>query len=206
MKLLTNRQREFFNFIEEFIRERPYPPTIREVADNFNVSVKGAYDHIKALERKGYIKAGENRSRSIELVEKWENSGSVVELPLLGEVAAGKPILAEEHFTSRITVPKGLTGTARCFALKVRGDSMINAGILEGDTAIVEIRETAENGEIVVALLEDRATLKRFYKEKGRIKLAAENPNYSPIYSQDVRIIGRLRGIVRNYNEKWKKS
>lgn len=199
MKLLTERQKEFLDYIESFIRDRPYPPTIREIADNFSVTVKGAYDHVKALERKGYLKVGENRSRSIELIGKSSGTSPTIEVPVLGEVAAGKPIFADENYSSSVHVPAGMVGKARCFALKVRGDSMINAGILDGDTAIIEHREVAENGEIVVAMLEDSVTLKRFFRDKGRIRLAAENPAYSPIYTQDARILGRLRGLVRTY-------
>lgn len=199
MKLLTERQKQFLDFIEEYIRERPYPPTIREIADQFRVTVKCAYDHIKAIERKGYIRAGENRSRSIELVGKSGGKSPTVEIPILGSVAAGKPIFAEENFETGLHVPAEMVGTTRCFALRVRGDSMVNAGILDGDVAVIEQRSVAENGEIVVAMMEDSVTLKRFFKEKGRIRLAAENPAYSPIFTQDVRILGRLRGLVRTY-------
>ncbi|HOX91709.1 MAG TPA: transcriptional repressor LexA [Spirochaetales bacterium] len=199
MKLLTERQKEFLDYIESFIHGHPYPPTIREIADNFGMTVKGAYDHVKALERKGYIKIGENRSRSIELIGKSSGSSPTIEVPILGEVAAGKPIFADENYQASVHVPAGMVGKSRCFALKVRGDSMINAGILDGDTAIIEHREVAENGEIVVAMLEDSVTLKRFFRDKGKIRLAAENPAYSPIFTQDVRILGRLRGLVRTY-------
>jgi repressor LexA len=199
MKMLTERQKEVLDFIEHYIGTHPSPPTIREIADHFTMSVKGAYDHIKAIERKGCIRIGENRSRAIELIGRQAGHGPTVEVPLLGDVAAGKPIFAEENFDSTVHVPSAMTGNTRCFALRVRGDSMINAGILDGDVAVIEQRSVASNGEIVVAMMEDSVTLKRFFREKGRVRLSPENPEHSPIFTQDVRILGKLRGIVRTY-------
>jgi len=201
MNELTDRQKEVLGYIETFIDENPYPPTIREIASHFSMSVKGAYDHLKALERKGRLRAGGGRSRKIELIGRSARNArqATVELPLLGSVAAGKPIFAEENYESTIHVPEAMVGQSRCFALRVRGDSMINAGILDGDLAVIEQRQLAEDGEIVVAAIEDAVTLKRFYKEKARVRLEPENPAYSPIFTQDARILGRLRGIVRTY-------
>ncbi len=198
---LTARQKEVLEFIETFIRENPYPPTIREIASYFEMSVKGAYDHLKALERKGRIRAGGGRSRKIEIIGRrvGEGRSPTIEVPVLGSVAAGKPIFAEENFESSLHVPASMVGNARCFALRVRGDSMINAGILDGDIAVIEQKPVAEDGEIVVAAIEDSVTLKRYFKEKGRVRLAPENSAYSPIFTQDVRILGKLRGIVRTY-------
>jgi repressor LexA len=198
---LTARQKEVLEFIETFIRENPYPPTIREIASNFEMSVKGAYDHLKALERKGRIRAGGGRSRKIEIIGRrvGEGRSPTIEIPVLGSVAAGKPIFAEENFESSLHVPASMIGNTRCFALRVRGDSMINAGILDGDIAVIEQKPVAEDGEIVVAAIEDSVTLKRYFKEKGRVRLAPENSAYSPIFTQDVRILGKLRGIVRTY-------
>jgi repressor LexA len=199
MKLLTERQKEVLEFIEQYVAAKPYPPTIREVADHFVMSVKGAYDHIKAIERKGYIKIGENRSRAIEIVGRQFGQSPTIEVPLLGDVAAGKPIFADENFESSVHVPASMTGKTRCFALRVRGDSMVNAGILDGDVAVIEQRAHADNGDIVVAMIEDSVTLKRYFKEKGRFRLAPENSSHSPIFTQDIRILGKLRGIVRTY-------
>jgi len=199
MKNVTERQKEVLEFIESYFRERPYPPTIREIAEHFGISVKGAYDHLKALEKKGCVRAGGNRSRTIELVGRSVGYSPTVEVPLLGAVAAGKPIFAEENPGPSVHVPVEMVGQARCFALRVRGDSMMNAGILDGDLAVIEERPTAENGEIVVAMIEDSVTLKRFFREKERVKLSPENPAFSPIYTQDVRILGKLRGLVRTY-------
>lgn len=199
MKPLTERQQKVLAFIEGYVQQRPYPPTMREIAEHFAISVKGAYDHVKALERKGCIKSGSHRSRTMEVLGKSTHESGVTKIPLLGEVAAGKPIFADESCCESIPVPNCMLGSLNCFALKVRGDSMVNAGILDGDTAIIEQRNTAVNGDIIVAMLEDSVTLKRFYKEKDRIRLAAENPAYSPIYTQDLRILGKLRGILRSY-------
>jgi len=199
MKTLTARQQAVLDFIAQYIELHAYPPTIREIADSFSISVKGAYDHVKALEKKGKLRLGENRSRALELVRDDKRERSVVEVPLLGVVAAGKPILAEENFSGRIPVPADMVRHSSCFALTVRGDSMKDAGIFHGDVAVIEERPTAENGEIVVAMIDDAVTLKRFYRENNRVKLVAENPAYSPIYTQDVKILGRLKGIIRKY-------
>ncbi|PKL23188.1 MAG: repressor LexA [Spirochaetae bacterium HGW-Spirochaetae-3] len=201
MNELTDRQKEVLDYIEAFIRENPYPPTIREIAAHFSMSVKGAYDHLKALERKGRIRAGGGRSRKIEIIGKSikEGRSPTIEIPILGSVAAGKPIFAEENYESCVHVPASMVGSSRCFALKVKGDSMINAGILDGDLAVIEQQQVAGDGEIVVAAIEDSVTLKRFYKEKSRVRLEPENEAYAPIFTQDVRILGKLRGIVRTY-------
>ncbi|MEI6875731.1 MAG: transcriptional repressor LexA [Spirochaetota bacterium] len=199
MKALTPRQAEVLQFISSFHDQHSYPPTIREIADHFSISVKGGYDHVKALEKKGRLKLGENRSRAIEIVSREKSERKITEIPLLGAVAAGRPIFADENFRGSIQVPGDMARFGSCFALEVRGDSMKDAGIFSGDLAIIEEKPTAENGEIVVAMIDDSVTLKRFFRENNRVKLVAENPAYSPIFTQDVRIIGRLRGIIRNY-------
>lgn len=199
MKTLTKRQQEVLDFIASYIDAHAYPPTIREIAEHFEISVKGAYDHVKALEKKGKLHIGENRSRTLEIVRKEKAERSVVEVPLLGVVAAGKPIFAEENFSGSVPVPADFVRAAPCFALTVRGDSMKDVGILHGDIAVIEKRLSAENGEIVVAMIDDAVTLKRFFRENNRVKLVAENPAYSPIYTQDVKILGRLKGIIRKY-------
>ena len=199
MKTLTKRQQEVLDFIASYIDAHAYPPTIREIAEHFEISVKGAYDHVKALEKKGKLHIGENRSRTLEIVRKEKTERSVVEVPLLGVVAAGKPIFAEENFSGSVPVPSDFVRTAPCFALTVRGDSMKDVGILHGDIAVIEKRQSADNGEIVVAMIDDAVTLKRFFRENNRVKLVAENPAYSPIYTQDVKILGRLKGILRKY-------
>jgi repressor LexA len=199
MKDLTDRQKEVLVFISAFSDGHAYPPTIREIAERFQISVKGAYDHVKALERKGALRLGENRSRSIEVLSREKPDARYTEVPLLGTVAAGRPILAQENLEGTIRIPVEMLRSHPGFALRVRGDSMRDAGILDGDLAVIEERPVAENGEIVVAMIDDAVTLKRFFRETGRIRLAAENPAYAPIYTQDARIVGLLRGILRTY-------
>jgi repressor LexA len=199
MKTLTTRQEEVLAFLNDFIEKNSYPPTVRETAKAFSISIKGAYDHIKALEKKGVIKLQENRSRALEVIDRREGDNSMVEVPVLGTIAAGYPIFAEENRESSIKLPAGLAKAGRCFALRVKGESMKDAGIHPGDLAIIEQRSTAENGEIVAALIDDSATLKRFFRESSRIRLQAENPDFAPIFTQDVRILGVLKTIIRSY-------
>jgi repressor LexA len=201
MKELTERQKEVLSFIAEYLKKHSYPPTIREVADYYSISVKGAHDHITALRKKGYLKQADKRPRTMRLTHAVnEDSSSLIEIPLLGSVAAGAPILAEENFDGNIVLHRSmLRKNKKYFALRVKGDSMSGAGILEGDTAIIEKQNIVRNGDIAVAVIDEAVTLKRFFRESSRIKLQAENPAYKPIYSQDVKILGRLTGIIRNY-------
>ena len=201
MKGLTLRQQEVLEYIKKYIRTYKYPPTIREVAEHLQVSVKGAYDHLKALQRKQAIKCNLNRSRAIEVM----GEGDVYErdahraVPILGSVAAGKPLFAEENIDGTLMVPQGYLRSGKYFALRVRGDSMKDAGIFDGDITVVRHQANAENGDIVVALVDDAATLKRFYLEKNRVQLKSENPAYPPIYTQNVRVLGKLLFLIRNY-------
>ncbi|MCX7031194.1 MAG: transcriptional repressor LexA [Spirochaetes bacterium] len=201
MKGLTTRQREVFDFIRWFISSKHYPPTIREIAVNFAFSVKGSYDHVKALQKKGFIRCAGNRSRAIEVVAdtEAERQPNLVSVPVLGSVAAGKPLFAEENLTGWIQVPAASLKNGQHFALQVRGDSMKDAGIMDGDVVVVTHQETAENGEIVVAMVDEAVTLKRFFVEKNRVRLKAENPEYPPLYTQNVRILGRLAFLMRSY-------
>jgi len=200
VKELTKRQEEVLTFIVDFINSSKYPPTMREIASNFHITVNGAYDHVKALEKKGKIHCDVNRSRAIGIIKEKEDLEEIIEVPLLGNVAAGKPLLSEENFDGFIKIPSSNLSHGTHFALIVRGDSMQDIGIMDGDTAIMVYKQTAENGDIIVAMVNDEAvTLKRFYKEKNRIKLKAENPVYPPIYSQNVRILGKLQYLIRSY-------
>jgi repressor LexA len=204
MKAITRRQKEVLDFIIKHIQAYTYPPTIREIGDHFAISVKGAYDHVDALRRKGFLRVGEKRSRTIEVIRAGEDSpepdSPMIEVPLLGTVVAGIPILSEENWEGTVPLHHSLLKkNAQYFALKVRGDSMINAGIVEGDIAIIEKREYAEDREIVVAVTEEAMTLKRFFREANRIRLQPENQAYSPIYTQNARILGRLVHILRSY-------
>jgi repressor LexA len=202
MKEPTVRQREVLDFIAAYIRTHAYPPTIREVADFFAISVKGAHDHLTALKKKGFLKIGNNKSRSIELVKTNESEGEdFAEIPILGSVAAGRPIMAIENMDGTIRFHRSLLKNSRkYFALRVKGDSMEGAGIKDGDTAIIEQQNLVQNGEIAVVMLDDAVTLKTFYRESTRVKLQPENTRYSPkYYSQDVQVLGRLAHIFRSY-------
>jgi repressor LexA len=202
MKELTARQKEVLSFISKYINLHLYPPTIREIAEHFSISVKGAHDHVLALKKKNVIRQDDKRSRTMELVRSKEEEGmaSITEIPILGTVAAGVPILSEENYDGSITLHRTmLRKNKRYFAVRVRGDSMTGAGIMDGDVAVIEKQSVVPNGEIAVAVVEDAVTLKRFYKENNRIKLQSENPAYKPIYCQEVRILGRLVRIIRAY-------
>ncbi len=200
MKGLTARQRQVLEFIKGYIKDQRYPPTVREIAQHLDISVKGGYDHLKALEKKKVLHCNLNRSRAIQILEPGEPELDGHEsVPLLGMVAAGRPLFAEENREGTIHLPGGMLGTGRHFALRVRGDSMRDAGILEGDITVVRHQNTADNGDIVVALVDEAVTLKRFFLEKNRVQLRSENPAYPPIYTQNVRILGKLSFLIRNY-------
>jgi repressor LexA len=201
MKEPTPRQREVLDFISGYIRNHSYPPTIREIAEHFSMSVKGAYDHISALKKKGRIKLGDKRSRTLEVVHTegdLEYEGFVA-IPILGVVAAGKPILAEENWDGTLPIHTSfLKKNKQYFALKVKGDSMKDAGILDSDITLIQKQNTARNGEIVVAVVDEAVTLKRFFKEAARVRLQPENAAYNPIYSRDVRVLGKLAYVIRS--------
>lgn len=202
MKELTEKQDNVLQFITEIIKDRGFPPTIREIGDQFNITAKGAYDHLKAIEKKGFIKTSKNQSRAIELLRNNAESTlptRVMSIPLIGRVAAGVPILAQENIEDYIPIPDELSSKGVTFALKVVGDSMTEAGINDGDIAIILKKETAKNGEIVVALVDEEATLKAFYKEADVIRLEPRNQKYKPIKTKNVSVLGKLIGIYRIY-------
>ena len=203
MKEITDRQKEILNYISDYQEENSYPPTVREIGDHFDVSVRAVQDHITALVKKGYITQSVKKSRSIKVLidERKRDDNLVVEkVPLIGTIAAGKPLLCEENYEGYVTLTEPFIRPGKSyFALHVRGQSMINAGILEGDLAIIEHTANAADGQIVVAVIDDAITLKRYYKEPTRIRLQPENPAFKPIYCQDVRIVGVLANLVRTY-------
>jgi len=202
MKELTERQKEVLSFITDYINSHSYPPTIREVAEYFSISVKGAHDHITALKKKKCIKQSGKLSRTMEVIRQNEDEdlGSLSKIPIVGTVAAGVPILSEENWDGTLTVNQSTLKKNRTyFAVRVQGDSMSGAGIMDGDMAVIEKANVVRDGEIAIAVVDDAFTLKRFYRESNRIKLLAENPDYKPIYCQNVRIVGRLSQIIRNY-------
>lgn len=202
---LMEKQVNILNYIERYIGEQGYPPTIREIGDTFSITAKGAYDHLKAIEKKGFIKCEKNRSRAIELLRNSEggapaSAADVVSVPLVGRVAAGLPLLAEENVEDYLAFPRSMVPESGVFALRVAGESMKDAGIYDGDIAVIRKQDIAQNGDIVVALIEDEATLKYFYKEKKRFRLQPANKAFKPIYATNVQIVGVLQGIYRNFH------
>ncbi|AVQ13310.1 LexA repressor [Leptospira santarosai] len=203
MKDLTDKQQAVLTFITTIIKERGFPPTIREIGDEFGITAKGAYDHLKAIEKKGYLKTVKNQSRAIELIRQSPMESIPVQatsIPVIGRVAAGLPIFAEENIESYIPIPDGMVkGNVPMYALRVQGNSMVEAGIKNEDIAIIEKRNIARDGDIVVALIEDEATLKVYYKEQDQIRLEARNPEYKPINTKEAVVIGKLVGLYRIY-------
>lgn len=202
MKRPTKRQEEVLEFIAGYISAHTYSPTIREVADFFSISVKGAHDHLTALKKKGLLRQGDNKPRTMELVRNRDEEQDFREIPLLGTVAAGRPVLAVENMDGSVRFHRSMLKNSKdYFALRVRGDSMEEAGIMDGDTAVIEHQNTVRNGEIAVVMLDEEAvTLKTFYRESARIRLQPENAKYSPIYcTADVRVLGKLAHIFRSY-------
>ena len=200
MKGITERQQQVLNFISDYTAENGYPPTVREISEHFGISIRAIQDHLIALQKKGYLSQAQKRSRSIKVLSDSQNQPFVGKVPLLGTVAAGKPLLCEENLDGYVNLTEPFVRPGKSyFALRVRGQSMINAGILEGDLAVVEQANVAVDGQIIVAVIDDAITLKRYYKEATRIRLQPENPDFQPIYCDDVRIVGILSNIVRTY-------
>lgn len=202
MKELTNKQELVLKFITKIIKDRGFPPTIREIGDEFGITAKGAYDHLKAIEKKGYIKTSKNQSRAIELVRHSAEESLPVRansIPLVGRVAAGLPILAEENIEDYIPIPDNLTKKGMMYALRIVGESMIEDGIHDGDIAIVQKKEVARTGDIVVAMIENEATLKYYYKESDHVRLEPRNKSFKPIKTKKATIVGKLVGLYRIY-------
>ena len=196
---LIKKEKEVYEFIKSQIELEGYPPSVREICTAVGLSSPSTVQrYINSLEEKGYILKGGSKKRAITL-PKQENEVEVMSVPVVGTVAAGQPILAEENIEEYFPLPMNYAGKKDMFMLRVRGESMINAGILDGDYVIVESADTARNGEIVVALLEDSATVKTFYKEREAIRLQPENDALKPIISKDVKILGKVSGVFRKY-------
>jgi len=200
-KDLTDKQQHILNFIKEAISDSGYPPTVREIGDKFGITVKGAYDHMKAIEKKGFIKTEHNKSRAIVIIDdESEIKSTGISIPLLGRIAAGSPILAEENIEDYLSFPEEMFSKGEYFALTVRGDSMIEGGIFDGDVAVIKKQNTANNGDTVAALIDDEATLKIFQKTSNSIKLMPQNAAYKPIECTDLAIMGILAAIFRRYS------
>lgn len=203
---LTKRQRSVYEFIESYIHEKGFGPTVREIAEAVNLSSPSTvHVHLKTLEEKGYIVRDSLKSRSIALPHTddvdlsfgSEGFDNTLSLPLVGNVAAGEPILAEQNIETIMTLPTELVGDAASFILSVHGDSMIEIGINDGDYVVVKQQNVARNGEIVVALIEDGATVKRFYKEADHIRLQPENSSLDPIIVKECTIVGKVVAVLR---------
>ncbi|MDO4290687.1 MAG: transcriptional repressor LexA [Eggerthellaceae bacterium] len=204
---ITKRQQAVLSCIEDCIRQKGYGPTVREVCQELGLSSPSTvHVHLKALEEKGYIKRDPLKSRSIALTYPLEdevtniitpNFGRVVDVPLVGDVAAGIPILAEENITDTLTLPTDIVGDAPSFMLTVRGDSMIEIGINDGDYVVVKEQPVADNGDIVVAIVDDGATVKRFFKEKDHVRLQPENSTMDPIIVDNCSIAGKVVAVFR---------
>ncbi|MEK6679510.1 MAG: transcriptional repressor LexA [Nitrospirota bacterium] len=197
MKELTPRQRSIFEFLIKFIKKQGYPPTVREIGEHFGFLWPAASGHLRALEKKGFIRINQLKSRGIEVKGIKEAAGFTV--PVIGKVTAGKPMLAVEDIEGHMLIDKTLFKTEDAFSLRIKGESMIGAGILDGDYVIVKPQTSIESGEIAVALIGDEATVKRIYIKKTQIILKPENKDMKPVaYNPDsVKIIGKVIGVVR---------
>lgn len=210
MRSLTDKQKQILDYIKSSIRERGYPPSVREICRHFNIqSPQGAQRHLIALEKKGYLKRDPRLARSLQITEQGDSleppgagpEGNAEWIPVLGDVAAGAPILAHEDILDQIPLSKDWLASGRqYFFLRIKGDSMADS-ILPGDMVLVERGQTAHRNEIVVAMIEDEATVKRFIPEKDRVLLRSDNPRYADIVVQNnLQLLGRVKGLVRQYS------
>lgn len=203
-KGLTSRQDAILHFVLDYVQDNGYPPSIREIGDKFKIgSLRGVTVHLDALEKKGYIERS-NTPRSIKIVHPaYQATHRVTMLPLLGQIAAGAPILAEQNVEDLIAVPSEMVKSiSNAYLLRVRGDSMSGEGINPRDLVVVKPQETANHGDLVAVLLGDEATVKRIHYEKGGIRLMASNPAYDPIEvtpEDNPKILGRIVGLMRDY-------
>jgi repressor LexA len=204
---LTKRQQEIFDFIRKYSAKYGYPPTVRDIGKAVGLaSSSTVHAHLANLEKIGLLRRDPSKPRAIELLDRAvgnavDSMRSIVRaegLPLLGSVAAGQPVLAEENIEDYISVPEVAGGADGQYLLRIRGDSMKNAGIIEGDFVVVRPQDTAQEGEIIVALLGEEATVKRFYREADHIRLQPENETMEPIRSKEVKVLGRVVGLLRS--------
>lgn len=197
---LTDRQRQIFSYIKDETRKRGYPPSVREIGEAVGLSSSSTvHGHLARLEEKGMIRRDPSKPRAIEILDWVHNEPRrpMVNVPLLGRVTAGQPILAVENIEEYFPLPQDLVGEAELFMLEVRGDSMIEAGILEDDYVVVRRQSTARNGEIVVAMIDEEATVKRFFREADHIRLQPENRRLEPIRVRDCQVLGKVIALFR---------
>lgn len=197
---ISSKQQEILEFLKDEILKKGYPPTVREICETVHLkSTSSVHAHLETLEKNGYIRRDSTKNRAIEIVDdSFQNVRTeTTSIPIIGTVAAGQPILATENISSYFPMPVDMVPNTDTFALKVKGDSMINIGIFSGDTVFVEKCNTAKNGDTVVALVDDSATVKTFYKEGGHFRLQPENDTMDPIIVDDVQILGKVFGVFR---------
>ncbi|MCI9490693.1 transcriptional repressor LexA [Lachnospiraceae bacterium 48-42] len=197
---ISQKQQEILEYIKSQILERGFPPAVRDICEAVHLkSTSSVHSHLETLEKNGYIRRDPTKPRAIEILDDSFNfmRREMVNVPIVGRVAAGEPILAQQNIESYFPIPMEFMPNSQTFLLTVKGESMINAGILDGDMVLVEQRQTAHNGEMVVALIDDGATVKTFYKEEGVIRLQPENDAMDPIIVQDVQILGKVIGVFR---------
>ena len=198
---ITKKQTEILDYLKKQIINKGYPPSVREICDAVGLrSTSSVHAHLETLEKNGYIRRDPTKPRAIEIVDDNFNTirKDIVSIPVIGQVAAGTPILAVENIEGYFPIPSEyLPAGKETFVLNVKGDSMINVGILNGDKLVVQQENTANNGEIIVALLEDSATVKTFYRENGHIRLQPENDTMEPIIVDDVKILGKVISLFR---------
>ena len=197
---ITDKQSQILEYIKSEILNKGYPPSVRDICQAVNLkSTSSVHSHLETLEKNGYIRRDPTKPRTIEIIDDNFNlvRREVVNVPMVGTVAAGQPILAIENIDNYFPIPSEYMPNEETFMLKVKGESMINAGILDGDNILVKRQTTAKNGDMVVALVEDSATVKTFYKENGHIRLQPENDYMDPIIVSDVEIIGKVIGLFR---------
>lgn len=197
---ITAKQQEILDYIKETILKKGYPPAVREICEAVHLkSTSSVHSHLETLERNGYIRRDPTKPRTIEILDDTFGltRREMVQVPMIGTVAAGTPLLAEEHIEDYFPIPAELLPNEQIFMLRVKGDSMMNIGIFDGDQVIVSQAKSARNGEIVVALVEDSATVKRFFKEDGHYRLQPENDSMEPIIVNDVEILGKVIGLFR---------
>jgi repressor LexA len=197
---LSKRQNDVFQYIKRYMDETGYAPCVRDICSALDLkSTSTAHAHLTKLEKKGYISRDPAKPRTIMIMDGSSTKERMVRIPILGKVAAGVPITAVENIEEYLSLPYSLIGTDDVFILNVSGDSMVNAGIFDRDRIIAKKQDYAQNGDIVVAMIEDEATVKRFYLENGRVKLQPENDKYQPIYTRDMNILGKVIGVLRMF-------
>ncbi len=197
---ISKKQAEILEYIKEQILAKGYPPAVREICEAVTLkSTSSVHSHLETLEKNGYIRRDPTKPRAIEIIDDSFNltRREMVQVPIIGSVAAGEPLLAQQYIENYFPIPTEFLGSKETFMLKVKGDSMINAGVFDGDMVLVEKSEVASNGDMVVALVEDSATVKTFYKEKNHYRLQPENDDLEPIIVNDVGILGLVKGVFR---------